>query len=287
MKKICIVSCTSRKRDSSMRAENLYCSELFYRSRRYAQANYDGWLILSAKHGLIRPSDIIAPYDRKLTTLTEGERLALANKVAHQAAALFENAIVDITSICGAEYDSLLSKAGIRFKRNSEFALPIGKKLRALGDVTDPQSSQKLLDNLYKILKRLVLKNKAKSLKDAIEADMPDAGIYLFFDERERRLKDASQGRIVRVGTHGVALGSKASLRNRMRTHFGTTAGEGNHRSSVFRLHIGRSMINMKVVSEIESWGSAPADKNILSAERSLEQSVSRAPRIMASRAGL
>ena len=34
-----------------MRAEQLYCSDLFYKSRRYAQANFDTWLILSAKHG--------------------------------------------------------------------------------------------------------------------------------------------------------------------------------------------------------------------------------------------
>jgi hypothetical protein len=61
-----------------------------------------------------------------------------------------------------------------------------------------------------------------------------------------------------------------------MRTHFGTVAGEGNHRSSVFRLHTGRSLINAKVVGEVPSWGMVPIGKSALLAERELEQAVSR-----------
>jgi hypothetical protein len=109
-----------------------------------------------------------------------------------------------------------------------------------------------------------------------IDKDMPASGVYLFFDEREKRLKRADQLRVVRVGTHGVASGSKASLRNRMRTHFGTVAGEGNHRSSVFRLHVGRSLINSGLMPSISSWGLVATDKNTLLAERELEQAVSR-----------
>jgi hypothetical protein len=65
-----------------MRAENLYSSELFYRSRRYAQANYDAWLILSAKHGLVWPGEILEPYDCKLAALRRPERRALAERLA-------------------------------------------------------------------------------------------------------------------------------------------------------------------------------------------------------------
>jgi hypothetical protein len=275
-KKVCIVSCTARKRDTPMRAENLYSSDLFYKSRRYAQANYDAWLILSAKHGLVRPCEILAPYERKLTMLSRRERKGLAEMVSQEATLLFEGDNVQISSICGEEYDDLLEEAGLRFSRKPEFTLPIGKKLQALGAATDPDKSQQLLDATYKIISRLVRKSGLRRLKDIIDGDMPDSGVYFFFDERERRLKNIDQLRIVRVGTHGVASGSKASLRNRLRTHFGTASGEGNHRSSIFRLHAGRSLINAKMAPPIESWGMSAGDKSTLLAERELEQAVSR-----------
>lgn len=259
-----------------MHAENLYSSELFFKSRRYAQANYDAWLILSAKHGLVRPCEILAPYECKLTALSHIERTSLAERVSRQAAILFGSGDVQISSICGEEYDDLLDEAGVQFLRNPEFALPIGKKLQALGAVTDPDKSLQLLDATYKIVSHLAKKSGLRRLKEAFSDDMPDSGVYLFFDEREKRLKDIDQLRIVRVGTHGVASGSKASLRNRMRTHFGTTSGEGNHRSSVFRLHTGRSMINAKLAPAIESWGVSSSDASTLLAERELERHVSK-----------
>ena len=259
-----------------MHAEQLYCSELFYKSRRYAQANFDTWLILSAKHGLVRPCDILAPYDCKLTTLPGAERAELAIRVSRQATALFQSADVEITSICGEEYDRLLEQAGVNIARHPEFALPIGKKLKSLGAATDPQNSEHLLDATYKAIRPLQKKFGLRRLQDVLEDKMPDSGVYLFFDERERRLKNIDQLRIVRVGTHGVAAGSKASLRNRMRTHFGTASGEGNHRSSIFRLHTGRSLMNAGLAPAVQTWGAAIADKRALRTERELEQAVSK-----------
>src|ERR1700684_3027805 len=237
--KVCIVGCTAHKRDVPMRAEQLYCSDLFYKSRRYAQANFDTWLILSAKHGLVKPCDILAPYDCKLTTLSSAEQIQLAAHISQQAAGLFEKANVEITSICVEEYDHLLEQANVNFTRSPEFALPIGNKLKSLGRATDPHRTKHLLDATYRVIRQLEKKFGLRKLPDVLENKMPDSGVYLFFDEREKRLKNIDQLRVVRVGTHGVAAGSKASLRNRMRTHFGTISGEGNHRSSIFRLHTG------------------------------------------------
>ena len=198
---------------------------------------------------------MIAPYDCKLTTLSSEQRKDLAEKISKQAAVLFQTN--EIVSVCGEEYDGLLRQAGVPFRSESEFALPIGKKLKALTAATDPQKSEPLLDATYKIVRRLAKKQHLQRLKDLVEGDMPESGVYLFLDEHEQRLKDLDQLRIVRVGTHGVAAGSKASLRNRMRTHFGTAAGEGNHRSSIFRLHAGRSLINARLVTAIDSLGCA------------------------------
>jgi hypothetical protein len=272
--RVCIVSCTAHKRGTPMRAEQLYCSELFYKSRRYAQENFDAWMILSAKHGLLRPGEVIAPYDCELMILSNEQRETLVTRVSQQAAALSETA--EVVSICGKDYDDLMEQAGVRFSRAPEFALPIGKKLQALAAATDPQKSEPVLDATYKIIRRLTKKFGFRRLKDVLEGEMPDSGVYLFFDEHEPRLKNIDQLRIVRVGTHGVAAGSKASLRNRMRTHFGTASGEGNHRSSIFRLHTGRSLINARLATAVDTWGVPIADKGVLERERNLEQAVSR-----------
>lgn len=274
-KTVCIVSCTAHKRQAVMPAENLYSSDLFIKSRRYAQANYDSWLILSAKHGLVRPSEVLSPYDCKLSSISRDERKVLASRVAEQAVTLLNGSDSSVSSICGEEYDDLLTDAGVRFEGKPEFALPIGKKLQALGTVTDPEKSEGLLDRTYKIIWRLAKKSGLKRLKDVVSSEMPESGVYLFFDEQERRLRDSSQQRVVRVGTHGVAMGSKASLRNRIRTHFGTLSGDGNHRSSIFRLHTGRSLINANRVPAINSWGVPNVAKSALVAERELEQAVS------------
>jgi hypothetical protein len=275
-KKICIVGCTAHKRDRPMRAESLYSSELFYKSRRYVQANFDAWFILSAKHGLVSPCEILAPYDRSLSSLSPDERRALAHRVSQQADSLFGTKNIQVSSICGQEYDALLHEAGVQFHCKPEFSLPIGKKLQALSASTDPHKSEQAVNSTYKIVRRLASKSRLHRLEDSIDGTMPDSGVYLFFDERERRLKNPNQMRIVRVGTHGVSAGSKASLRSRMRTHFGTITGEGNHRSSIFRLHTGQSLINAKLAPAINSWGSSHSDKAAPLAERELEKAVSK-----------
>lgn len=272
---VCIVSCTAHKRDARMPAERLYSSELFYRSRRYAQANYDSWLILSAKHGLVRPDQVISPYDRKLTTLSSRERNELSRRISDQASILLK-AGTRLTSICGEEYDDLLHQAGIPFGQRPEFTLPIGKKLKALGQASDPAKSQALLDATYKSISRLAKASGFLRLKDVLKRGMPDSGVYLFFDEKERRLKDINELRIIRVGTHGVASGSKATLRTRLRTHFGTEAGHGNHRSSIFRLHAGRSFMNAELAPKLASWGAPSEDKSASVLEYELEQTVSK-----------
>jgi len=274
-KTVCVVSCTAHKRGKPTQAENLYCSDLFYKSRRYAQANHDSWLILSAKYGLLHPSEIIDPYDLNLATLTRNERLFLAEQVSQQFSKLVNADKTDVSSLCGENYESLLDQARIQYHHDPRFALPIGRKLQALTAATDPSDSEAMLNSTYDIIESLARNTGLTRLRDLPKLDMPESGVYLFFDERETRLKDMTKLRIVRVGTHGVAEGSKASLRHRMRTHFGTMSGEGNHRSSIFRLHVGRSLITTKLVPAVASWGTQTLDRQAMVAEREIEQAVS------------
>src|SRR5580704_1637441 len=82
-----IISCTRRKRSSPLPAERLYASELFFGSRRYAQSTFDRWLILSAKHGLVEPGQIIEPYEQPIEALSAEQLDALAQRVKRQARA--------------------------------------------------------------------------------------------------------------------------------------------------------------------------------------------------------
>lgn len=51
-------------------ARDLYVSPLFRKSMAYAEATCDRWFILSAKHGLVHPDEVIEPYDVRLGRAT-------------------------------------------------------------------------------------------------------------------------------------------------------------------------------------------------------------------------
>jgi hypothetical protein len=62
-----------------------------------------------------------------------------------------------------------------------------------------------------------------------------------------------------------------------LRTHLGTRAGIGNHRASVFRLHVGRAIIKRDGLEEgFPNWGKGQsAPKAIVELEIELERKVS------------
>jgi hypothetical protein len=82
--RVALVSCVKSKRETAAAACDLYTSPLFRALRGYAEANADTWYILSAEHGLLRPDQHIAPYERTLNTMRQPERLAWAERVQQQ-----------------------------------------------------------------------------------------------------------------------------------------------------------------------------------------------------------
>jgi cytoplasmic iron level regulating protein YaaA (DUF328/UPF0246 family) len=67
MKRIILISCVKDKLKTPARAKDLYTSDLFKKSYRYAQLlNPDNIFIISAKYGLLEPEQIIEPYDETL-----------------------------------------------------------------------------------------------------------------------------------------------------------------------------------------------------------------------------
>ena len=84
----------------------------------------------------------------------------------------------------------------------------------------------------------------------------PTRGVYFFVEDGEKRSESGEGLRIVRVGTHSVKTGgSKTSLWDRLSKHKGPRSGVGNHRGSVFRLLIGRALINKESI-KCETWES-------------------------------
>lgn len=63
IEKVGLISCVKNKVDYKCEARDLYISDLFCKSRSYAEKNYDRYYILSALHGLLDPMEYIEPYD--------------------------------------------------------------------------------------------------------------------------------------------------------------------------------------------------------------------------------
>jgi hypothetical protein len=138
------------------------------------------------------------------------------------------------------------------------------------------------LETFYKILKKLEQKIGGSRYLSNCNGQMnwPKKGIYFFFEDGEFR-ENAKQLRVVRIGTHAVSKGSKSLLWGRLRSHRGTVKGShrggGNHRGSIFRLHIGTALINKYGFKEFSKWGiGSSASSSIRDKEYSLEVRVSK-----------
>lgn len=87
-----LVGCVKSKRGSAAPAADLYTSTLFLGRRRWVETSCTRWYILSAKHGLVAPDEILEPYDETLTTKGSRDRRAWADGVLSQ----LRNALGDI-----------------------------------------------------------------------------------------------------------------------------------------------------------------------------------------------
>ena len=139
------------------------------------------------------------------------------------------------------------------------------------------------LERFYSLLYRLadapgqgrpLVKLPARSL-------LPERGVYFFREPGEHRAVNPNVLRVVRVGTHAVSSGSKSTLHGRLKAHLGTRTGGGNHRGSIFRLHVGDALLARDGIG-LETWGegsSAPLavrnSETARAAEASLEKRVS------------
>ncbi len=88
--------------------------------------------------------------------------------------------------------------------------------------------------------------------------DWPTRGVYFFYERSEARSGTGAGQRVVRVGTHGLKIGSQSTLWSRLSQHRGSSrSGIGNHRGSIFRLLLGKAIAKRSDIPLPESWGVA------------------------------
>jgi hypothetical protein len=81
MSTLALVSCVSMKRPEPSLARDLYLSPWFLKARAYVESTNSPWFILSAEYGLLRPDQIVAPYERTLNTMGIHDRREWARRV--------------------------------------------------------------------------------------------------------------------------------------------------------------------------------------------------------------
>jgi hypothetical protein len=105
-------------------AADLYTSPLFLGRRRFVERSCDRWFILSALHGLLRPDEVIEPYDVSLVSARAPERRAWARQVLKALdAELGDLAGTTFEVHAGAAYRDFGLVEGLR-RRSAEVVVP-------------------------------------------------------------------------------------------------------------------------------------------------------------------
>lgn len=139
------------------------------------------------------------------------------------------------------------------------------------------------LNRFYEILAKLDASNQQGLPLRAYSgtSKLPARGVYFFREPGEQISICSNSSRVVRVGTHAISANSKSTLWQRLRAHLGTRIGAGNHRGSIFRLHVGAALLARDQV-DLPTWGlgsSAPPalreSKSVQAMESAWEQKVS------------
>lgn len=279
MRKLCLVSCVSSKAESKRIAKDLYTSPLFRYARAVAERDYDRWFILSAKHGLLSPNDEVSPYDETLITQPTEQRIRWANRVVKQLRKELKPDD-EVTFLAGDLYREFIMPQLV--EQGFACAIPLaglglGQQIHTLKLLSQEAERLRQIDRFYDLVALLRESQRMVPLAELEGArHLPARGIYFFFEAAERRLFHKDTLRCVRIGTHAVSRNSQSTLWNRLRTHRGGVDKRGNHRSSIFRLHVGAAMLSRGDFPELSTWGvdqTAPAA--IREAEQFLEIAVS------------
>lgn len=235
MKKIVLISCSSKKLSEKSKAKEIYSSDLFKKNLEYAiSLNPDVVYILSAKYGLLNLEEEIEPYNVTLNKMSKNARKDWARDV-----------IKKLKEIVDLERDKIIFLAGQKYRefliseiKNYEIPLKglgIGKQLKFLKEKLEKKDDCFIVHKIFNNMKIFTFPFN--------EIEIPLNGIYILFENGENK-NDFE--RIVRIGTHT----GKNQLSSRLRQHF---VNENKDRS-IFRKNIGRALLNKRKDSYLKVW---------------------------------
>ena len=142
-------------------------------------------------------------------------------------------------------------------------------------------TQQRDTDRFYALLDELSARvGGPRRLRDCTSSGWPSHGVYFFLEDGEGRLNGSP--RVVRIGTHALTATSATTLWNRLSTHRGSVGGSrpggGNHRASIFRLHVGTALLARgDWPSDVrDGWRGKHADQAAREVEYLLEQAVTQ-----------
>ncbi|MEA1015388.1 DUF6884 domain-containing protein [Sphingosinicella sp. LY1275] len=281
MARIAFVACSKTKAKEVMPAAALYTSPLFKKSLLAALDLADKVYILSAEHGVLDLGESVAPYDTTLKTMPRDARLAWGARTGEQLTKVLRSRDTAVM-LCGEEYLAplrpKLDAIGVALELPLD-TLPLGVRLQKLSQMNDEARLRSDMARFNQYAKRLWnAQNGGRQIAETSgRMEWPQRGVYLVLDAGGAATR-SGMPRITRVGTHAVSIGSRTSLWDRLSTHRGTLAGGGSHRSSIFRLHVGRAWMQYAPSALWPaSWSegqSAPRD--VREGEIPLEAQVSR-----------
>lgn len=135
-RRIYLVACVAQKTPDAAPAQELYTSPWFRKARAYVLKSGAPWFILSDLHGLVRPDEMLEPYDVTLTKAPAAERRAWAQRVQNQMEQMLPDADT-VVILAGKNYRQFLEPwlrrrfASVRVPMDG---LRIGEQLRWLGE---------------------------------------------------------------------------------------------------------------------------------------------------------
>ena len=281
MARIGFIACSKTKSALRLPAAALYTSALFRKSLLAAIDRSERVYILSAKHGLLGCDSVIEPYDVTLKTMKRAERMAWGDRTGAQLDEVLRPRDTAVL-LCGEEYFAPLKSHLERLQAVVESplgSLSLGSRLSLLYELNGEAELHAMAARFFRIMGQVwAAQSGGRRIEETNgRQSWPSRGVY-FILSPDHGFARGRMPRIVRVGTHAVSQGSKTTLWDRLSTHRGTTAGGGSHRSSIFRLHMGRAWTrydDSKVWPDSWAQGqSAPAE--VRAGEAHLEQQVSR-----------
>src|SRR6056297_348792 len=241
---IILISCSSRKSIKPAPATKLYQGTLFKASMAWAeQQRPDAIYILSARHHLVEPDQVLEQYDLTLNAMPTAELRQWSDTVLEQ-----------LRSIADIQRDRFIILAGDKYRRfltphlhNVELPLEsmrIGEQVQFLQQqvaASESASDGSTMADCAEIHQYLAALPRFRYPFEA--ADSPKNGIYILFESGEHA---HGTDRIVRVGTHR----GDGQLPARLNEHF---LNENKDRS-IFRKNIGRALLHREQSPLATQW---------------------------------